>query len=82
MKVSFDFDFTLWDPDKRDFIIDTIILLREFLARGFDVVILTSRAQSHIPDVLTKLNSLGLGHLPIFSAPGGLLPTKSDIIQQ
>lgn len=83
--ISFDFDFTLWDEDKQNFISETFILLREFISGGHRVIITTSRIQKWIPEVKEKLKSLGL-ELEIFSAPGNFEdvertePCKSDIL--
>lgn len=66
--VSFDFDDTLWDGDAREFIWDTIALLRKHLAAGDRVVIVTAREEVWVPECHELLAQLKL-KLEVFSAP-------------
>lgn len=81
--ISFDFDFTLWDDDAQEFILETVILLRNHLAQADRVIIVTSRVDNWIPECHELLARLEL-KLEVFSAPGhpdwDTLLTKSDVL--
>lgn len=81
--VSFDFDFTLWDPDANAFIWDSVDLAYDHLAKGDRVIIVTSRPSRGIDDVRDLFKSINLV-IDIYSAPGhpgwDNMTTKSDVL--
>lgn len=84
--ISFDFDFTLWDETQNSFIGESVALLRQFMAEGFRVIIVTSRTQQWIPEAVSLLKDRLKLELEVFSAPGNADdwrdgdPIKSDIL--
>lgn len=81
--VSFDFDFTFWNPDAQAFIWDSVDLAYDHLAKGDRVIIVTSRPLRVIDDVRDLLKSIDLV-IDVYSAPGhpgwDTLTTKSDVL--
>ena len=81
--ISFDFDPKIWDDDEREFIWETVELLRRHLANGDRVIITPSRPEKWIDECRDLLMRLGLS-LEVFSAPGhpewDAMRTKSQVL--
>ena len=74
--ITFDFDNTLWDPEKRKFIDETVAILKQHIANGDKVALVTHRHNHEAGEAKKLLHGIGVD-IPIISCPSNDPSSKS-----
>lgn len=75
--VTFDFDNTLWDPEARKFIPQSIELLKKYQANGYKVAVITHRNHQEAQQAKKMLKDIGIS-IYIVSCPS-MDPTSNTL---
>ena len=84
--VSFDFDSTLWDEEAQSFIPETVALLRQHIANGDRVIVVTARMKQWALEAWELIQLRLKLDIEVFSAPANPNdkddpePTKSKVL--
>jgi len=74
--ISFDYDYTLWDAEQDCFIEETVNRMRQHIAIGDRVIIVTARIQVWADEAKVDIERMMGMTFEVFSCPGTYDPVR------